>query len=178
MKGIAFNAGEIVLENNQISKNIFFLCQGRIDVFQSKRNKFALFSMQNTEYFGESGFLTSILPGRRRRLILEEYLFKANTRVEVLILPYEEFHLIDRETTNIISNYFLIKKEWRQDRCEELNREKTVNSDFQRSLKMINEKEKEKVKEEKSDVEVMTELSLSSVLTSSVPEWTSPTLSA
>ena len=182
MKEITFNAGEIILENNQNSKNIFFLCQGRIDVFQSKRSKFALFSMQNTEYFGESGFLTSIKPGRQRHLILEEYLYKANTRVEVLILPYEEFHLIDRETTDIISNYFLIKKEWRQDRCEELSRESIANDDFQRSLKRINKKEKEKVKEkvkeEKSDAEVIIELSLSSVLTSSVPESISSTLSA
>ena len=73
---IDVNKGCNILKNDDISKNIYFVLKGQVDIFPSPRGKTALLSIQKYEYFGESGFMNSTASTSltSSNLFVEEYL--------------------------------------------------------------------------------------------------------
>ena len=161
---IDVNNGCHIIKNHEISKNIYFVLRGRVDIFPSARSRTALLSIQKYEYFGESGFMNSCSHMRAQNTVSEEFSMKALTRVDLLVLPQNEFHLIDRDTAEIISESFYAKKNWREQRSIAVLQETRVFRDFKRKLdndsqkffeNQIEEIEKEKEKEKEKEIELI-----------------------
>ena len=123
-----------ILKNDEISKNIYFVLKGQVDIFPSPRSKTALLSIQKFEYFGESGFMNSTASAsvKSSNLFVEEYTMKALSRVDLLLLPESEFHLLDRAAVDIITDSYYVRKEWREERHLAVVQEMRVFRDFKK----------------------------------------------
>lgn len=148
------NKGYNIIKNDEISNNIYFVLRGRVDIFPSSRSKTVLLSIQKYEYFGESGFMNLCTHNNTKRpnQFVENFCMKASTRVDLLILPENEFHLLDRDTINIISENFYARKIWRERRSSAVIQEMKVFHDFKNKLRndyddKVHNKEKEEEKE-------------------------------
>ena len=165
-----YNKGCTIVKNNEISKDIYFVLRGQVDVLPFSDSKSALLSIQKYDYFGESGFMNSNTHVKSSKSVTEAFTMKALTRVDLLVLSELEFHLIDRATADVISNYFTVRTDWREIRCAAVLQEMKVFRDFSEkntSIKPINEnrkgsikekakeREKEKEKEKRGDFEVL-----------------------
>ena len=123
-----------ILRNDEISRNIYFVLKGQVDIFPSPRSKTALLSIQKFEYFGESGFMnaTASASSKSSQFFVEEYTMKALSRVDLLLLPESEFHLLDRAAVDIITNSYYVRKEWREERHLAVVQEMRVFRDFKK----------------------------------------------
>jgi hypothetical protein len=147
-----FNKGCNIVKNKEISKNIYFVLRGRVDVLPFSESKSALLSIQKFDYFGESGFMNANAHMKSSRLVTELFTMKALTRVDLLVLSELEFHLIDGVTADIISNYFTVRTNWREIRSVAVLQEMKVFRDFmdkRATIKPINENMRRNLEKEK-----------------------------
>ena len=154
-----FNKGCNIVKNNEISKNIYFVLRGRVDVLPFSESKSALLSIQKFDYFGESGFMNANAQMKSSKLVTELFTMQALTRVDLLVLSELEFHLIDGITADVISNYFAVRTNWREIRSVAVLQEMKVFRDFMEkraTIKPINENmRRDYEKEKRGEFEVL-----------------------
>ena len=159
---IDLNRGCDIIKNDEISRKIYFVLRGRVDLFSSSHSKTALLSIQKYEYFGESGFMNVCTHNNTKtpNQFVETFCMKASTRVDLLILPESQFYLLDRNTIDLIAENFYARKIWREIRNTAVSQEIKVFRDFKNKLrsdslvnteKKSNEREKEKGNEKRGD---------------------------
>eukprot|EP01040_Poterioochromonas_malhamensis_P002218 gene2218-2360_t len=156
--------GAILTRHHNISKDIYFIVNGRVDVIDSLHKRNILTSLMKHDYFGESGFLNKyihkipaltaaannssnsnsghhgnssnaptssfhqqqsasmtmmndILKSMNNK-VLEEFYMVATTKLEVLILNENNFHLFDMLSIESFRDAFFSKIQWRRDRVQ------------------------------------------------------------
>ena len=160
---IDLNRGCDIIKNDEVSRKIYFVLRGRIDLFSSSQSETALLSIQKYEYFGESGFMNVCTHSNTKtpNQFVETFCMKASTRVDLLILPETQFHLLDRDTIDLIAENFYARKIWREKRNTAVSQEMKVFRDFKNKLRSdsisnidskLNGKERGKEKEKRKDV--------------------------
>lgn len=162
--------GAILTRHHNISKDIYFIVNGRVDVIDSLHKRNILTSLMKHDYFGESGFLNKyihkipaltaaannssnsnsghhgnssnaptssfhhqqsasmtmmndILKSMNNK-VLEEFYMVATTKLEVLILNENNFHLFDMLSIESFRDAFFSKIQWRRDRVQRMRIER------------------------------------------------------
>jgi hypothetical protein len=147
-----FNKGCNIVKNNEISKSIYLVLRGRVDVLPFSESKSALLSIQKYDYFGESGLMNANAHMKSSKVVTEFFTMKALSRVDLLVLSELDFHLIDGVTADIISNYFTVRTNWREIRSVAVLQEMKVFRDFmdkRATIKPINENMRRNFEKEK-----------------------------
>jgi hypothetical protein len=67
-------------------------------------------------------------------LLHEDFCMKAVTRVDLLVLPETDFHLIDSDSAHIITASYISRKIWREQRNVAVNHEKKVFRDLKKRI--------------------------------------------
>ena len=132
----------VLQRHNHPSKEIYFVVNGRVDIFDSLSKKNTITSLLKYDYFGESGFLNKFmhkipantstsgipLPSNTNNLskqkLAEEFYAVSVTKIEVLILNEANYHLFDMTSIEPFRDAFLAKLSWRRIRVQKMRHER------------------------------------------------------
>lgn len=127
MKKIEVNKGAILFQRGEVTNQLAFLMEGRIDIvngLEGTARHDVIVSVQKYEYYGESGLLTHFKPDKNQTVYKEYCYAVAAAYSEILVLTEEQYQIIDRETVIKMLNVFRAKKHWRADRSIDMKSEK------------------------------------------------------
>ena len=101
MKKIEINKGAILFRRGDVTDQLSFLMEGRIDIVNglegAARNDIIV-SIQKYEYYGESGILSHFKPDKTQKVFKEYCYAVAGAFSEILVLTPDQYQIIDRET--------------------------------------------------------------------------------
>jgi CRP-like cAMP-binding protein len=137
MKKIEINKGAVLFRKGDVTSQLFFLMEGRIDIvggLEGAARGDIIVSIQKYEYYGESGILSHFKPEKSQRIYKEYCYAIAGAFSEVLVLTSDQYQIIDRDTILKMLDVFKAKKHWRADRSVDMRSEKMRLKKIKREL--------------------------------------------
>lgn len=98
-----------------VSPSMHFIVHGRVDLVDSLEKRNIITSLNEHDYCGESGLLNKFTKAVNKK-VSEEYFAVAATRLDVLVLQENAFHLFDTSSLEKLRAAFEAKVAWRRDR--------------------------------------------------------------
>jgi CRP-like cAMP-binding protein len=147
-----------VLEQQVVSKNklitypgmvhqdVVFITEGYAEVVFLKdrnipeehvsENSIPFMRVNQGEYYGESGFINNKMPSAKRKQKERHYVV-SGSRLSVLILRPQYFHLLDEYVTSSVITNFKLKVQLRNARVQSLGKERKQFNSIKRDMKQI-----------------------------------------
>eukprot|EP01040_Poterioochromonas_malhamensis_P023535 gene23535-28896_t len=113
----------VITRNRAVSKDLYFIVNGKVDILDSLRKKHVVTTLQNGDYFGESGFCNRFVKAISSN-VTEEFYAVSATKLEVLVLHEANFLLFDMSSVDLVRQSFLAKQEWRRERVKIMKMER------------------------------------------------------
>ena len=132
---VEFDKGKVIINPGEINSKIYILLSGRIDVYATVGSGTPLNTLSKFDYFGETGFLSTCIHTKLSAgKYTESHCLVAQSRVQALVFPEEQFHVVDGNTALKMLDAYKVRNSWREQRVEDAKNERKVFRDVTRNL--------------------------------------------
>lgn len=114
--------GTVLARKGSEAANLSIMLNGQAVVVRSLERMNVVATLQQGEFIGESCLLNSRQPFLPK--VAEEFNVVASSRVEVLVLNSQHFHLFDSASTQLLRAGFVAKNLWRKGRSRDSRKER------------------------------------------------------